>query len=236
MPFAGGIMQHGFQCGMLWGAALAAGAEAYQRYGPGPQAEAGAIAASEKLVESFQIRNKNKINCLEITALDLREPKGIFKFLVKGGPVGCFRMAAGYAQEAFEAINTTLDQSSFDVPDSPVSCTAVLAQKMGASDEQTVMAAGLAGGIGLCGGACGALGTAIWITAMRNGLQDSDQVDYMSPEGLAVIDRFVESSGYEFECAAIVGRRFTDNGDHAAYLRGGGCTQIIAALAGNPAA
>ena len=29
-PLAGGIMNHGFQCGMLWGASLAAGAEAYR--------------------------------------------------------------------------------------------------------------------------------------------------------------------------------------------------------------
>jgi hypothetical protein len=28
-PLAGGMMNHGFQCGMLWGASLAAGAEAY---------------------------------------------------------------------------------------------------------------------------------------------------------------------------------------------------------------
>jgi len=28
-PLAGGIMNHGFQCGMLWGASLAAGAEVY---------------------------------------------------------------------------------------------------------------------------------------------------------------------------------------------------------------
>lgn len=30
-PLAGGMMNHGFQCGMLWGASLAAGAEAYRR-------------------------------------------------------------------------------------------------------------------------------------------------------------------------------------------------------------
>jgi len=33
MPFAGGIMQHGYQCGMIWGATLAAGAQAYRLVG-----------------------------------------------------------------------------------------------------------------------------------------------------------------------------------------------------------
>lgn len=46
MPFAGGIMQRGYQCGMIWGAALAAGAEAHRLHGPGPQAETAAIMAA----------------------------------------------------------------------------------------------------------------------------------------------------------------------------------------------
>ena len=47
MPFAGGIMQHGYQCGMIWGATLAAGAQAYRLFGAGPQAEAKAILAAQ---------------------------------------------------------------------------------------------------------------------------------------------------------------------------------------------
>ena len=50
MPLAGGIMQHGYQCGMLWGAALAAGAQAYRLLGPVPQAEVGAMIAAQRLV------------------------------------------------------------------------------------------------------------------------------------------------------------------------------------------
>ncbi len=69
LPFAGGIMQHGYQCGMLWGATLAAGAQAYRLFGPGPQAEAMAIIAAQRLVESFRALNNN-INCLEITDID----------------------------------------------------------------------------------------------------------------------------------------------------------------------
>ena len=32
-PLAGGILQQGYQCGMLWGASMAVGAEAYRRKG-----------------------------------------------------------------------------------------------------------------------------------------------------------------------------------------------------------
>ena len=51
MPLAGGIVQHGYQCGMLWGVTLAAGAQAYRLLGPGSQAETEAIIAAQRLVD-----------------------------------------------------------------------------------------------------------------------------------------------------------------------------------------
>src|SRR5512136_1336975 len=66
---AGGIMQHGYQCGMLWGAAMAAGAMAYRRFGAGPEAETRAILAAQRLVKAFREQN-HEINCLEITEID----------------------------------------------------------------------------------------------------------------------------------------------------------------------
>ena len=60
---AGGIVNHGYQCGMIWGGALFAGAQAYQLLGPRPQAETKAIMASKRVVESFHGFTKNRINC-----------------------------------------------------------------------------------------------------------------------------------------------------------------------------
>ena len=61
MSLAGGLMQNGYQCGMLWGAALAAGAQAYRLLGSGPQAETEAITASQKLVESFRAQQRDQL-------------------------------------------------------------------------------------------------------------------------------------------------------------------------------
>jgi hypothetical protein len=106
-----------------------------------------------------------------------------------------------------------------------------LAQKMGASDLHAVMAAGLAGGIGLSGGACGALGAAIWLIEMNRVTGGTGKVEFNSPEATEAIDRFVQRSDGEFECAIIAGRKFENIADHAAYLRAGGCSRIIEALA-----
>jgi hypothetical protein len=233
-PLAGGIMSHGFQCGMLWGAALAGGAEAYRRFGPGPQAETEAMVAAQKVVESFRGRTKDEINCLEISHLDLHgntKARSVLKFLGRGGPIYCFHLAAGYAPEASSTIESALSEEYEEAPSPPVSCAAMLARKMGETDMHAAMAAGFAGGIGFSGGACGALGAAIWISAMKRNKDGGGKIGLNDPEAMELIDRFVEASDYEFECSEIVGRNFADINDHAYYLHDGGCSKIIEALA-----
>jgi hypothetical protein len=228
-PLAGGIANMGYQCGMLWGAALAAGAQAYRLIGAGLEAETAAIKTTQRLVESFRART-NEINCMEITDLDMQKGTGALKFILKGGPIGCFRLAAGYAPEVRSGINAVFADDHFEAPSPPVSCAAVLAQKMGASDMHTVMAAGFAGGIGLSGGACGVLGAAIWITSMNQPVE-MEGFSYANTWIGEMVEKFLESSDYEFECSEVVGRRFKNVNDHAAYLHAGGCSQIIEALA-----
>lgn len=232
MPLAGGIEQMGFQCGQIWGAALAAGARAYQLYGPGSKAEAAAVVASQRLVESFRDSYKS-INCADVIQMDWKKPerKQILQFFLRGGPIRCFSMTAGYARATFNEINTAFSDNhlvlSSDVLP-PVSCSSVLAHQMGASEMHAVMAAGLAGGIGLSGGACGALGAAIWIHAMNSGRDG--KIEFNSPEAMAAIDRFVESTDVRFECSEIIGRKFHNVSEHAEYVRTGGCSKIIQAL------
>ena len=243
-PLAGGIVNQGYQCGMLWGATLAAGAQAYRLLGPGPQAETAAIIAAQMLVEPFRARY-NSINCLEITELNMKKKTQegqlyssmpsivpLLKFLLKGGPIVCVRMAVKYAPEAYSEINTALSEIHIEAPSPPVSCSAMLAQKMGVSDMHTVMAAGFAGGIGLSGGACGALGAAIWIIGM-NGRKEQVGKKVINSRISDTIDRFIKSKStdFKFECSEIVGRRFENIGDHAGYLRDGGCSEIIELLA-----
>jgi len=233
-PLAGGIMMHGYQCGMLWGATLAAGAQAYRLFGPGPEAETAAVVTAQRLVASFRAQAKNEINCLEIVDMNFQDGvqiKPILKFMVKGGPLSCFRMAARYAPEAFSEINAAFSENQPEAPSHPVSCAAMLAQKMGVSDMHTVMASGFAGGIGLSGGACGALGAAIWIIAMNSRKEGASGVDFKPPKAVDTVDRFMKSADFEFECSEIVGRRFENVDDHAAYLREGGCSKIIEVLA-----
>jgi len=232
LPLAGGIEQMGFQCGQLWGAALAAGAQAYRLFGPGPQAEAAAVVAAQRLAQSFQTSYKS-INCAEVINLDWKnaQAKQILGFFLRGGPIRCFSMTAGYSRAAIGEMDAAFSGNNLEAPAPPVSCAALLAQVMGASELHAVMAAGLAGGIGLSGGACGALGAAIWLIEMNRVQGGTGKVEFNSPESTEAIDRFVQSTDCEFECSKIAGRKFADVADHAGYLHEGGCAKVIEALA-----
>lgn len=236
-PLAGGLAGMGFQCGQLWGAALAAGALAYREMGPGPQAEAAALSAAETLVQLFN-RRYHCINCSDLTQVEWRkggQGRPLIGFFLRGGPLRCFGMSADYARAAFYAIHRDLADGPFAQAGQqwtgPVSCAALLARRSGATEMQTVMAAGLAGGIGLSGGACGALGAAVWLRALRTNARRGEQIDFNHPVITDLVDRFVEASQIRFDCAEIVGRKFADRADHAAYLRAGGCAQLLDALA-----
>ena len=232
-PLAGGITK-GYQCGMIWAAALAAGVRAYRLYGAGPQAEAHAIIAAQAMLQAFRAQNKNT-NCRDITRINMAAATTpmIVRFLVKSAPTGsCFGMAARYAPRAFSEIESAISSDQGEAPPDPVSCAGLVARKMGASAMHQVMAAGLAGGIGLSGGACGALGAAIWIGGI-NVLNKGDKIGFQAPHAHDVLERFQTSTGCEFECSRIVGRRFESIADHAGYVRAGGCGKLIEVLA-NP--
>jgi hypothetical protein len=225
-PLAGGIVKNGYQCGMVWGSVLAAGAEAHRRFGAGPQAQVRAIAAAQRIVSSFRAQN-GAVECFDLTETDFSSTAQTWKYLFKGGAIGCFRMAARYAPVAKAEIEAAFAGDGAEVPEPPASCSALLAKRMGASEAHQAMAAGFAGGVGLCGGACGALGAAVWLGAM-NGERDFKALE---ANATTIVERFLTASGHRFECAEIVGRKFEGVADHAAYLRDGGCGQLIDALA-----
>lgn len=229
---AGGIMQHGYQCGMIWGATMAAGAEAHRRLGDGPQAEALAVAAAARLLSTFRAQN-GAVDCFDITEIDDDSTTLdlVTYFLLKGGVVRCFAGAGRYAAAAKEAIDAALAAPPVDVPPAPVSCAALLARRMGASGLHAVMVAGFAGGIGLGGGGCGALAAAVWMTGLKALQGGAARFDFESPQGRAIVDRFLACTGGKFECAEICGRSFASVEEHAAALRGGGCAPLLEALA-----
>lgn len=230
-PLAGGIMQKGQQCGMLWGAILAAGAESYRKFKDTDQAIAAAISASQNIIKSF-IKRTDTVNCRDITGYDLDSFFGMTAYMLKTIIKGmdnstCFNLAEQWAPEAIQSAKDGLELSQSDEPQQAISCASTVAEKMGASDEEMTMVAGFAGGLGLSGNACGALSSAIWMKSLDWVRQHPGKSAYKNAYAKAILKEFYEITDSEVLCSKISGQRFNDVNDHSEFIAKGGCKDLI---------
>ncbi|MEN8249942.1 MAG: C-GCAxxG-C-C family (seleno)protein [Bacteroidota bacterium] len=233
---AGGLAQKGYQCGMLWGGALAVGTESYRRYKDKDEATASAIIASQHLIESFSDRTK-AVNCREITGVDfgnkLEFAISMIKTILRGFVFSpCFNLIAKWTPEAIQAAKNGLD-SKHEQQASPLSCSSEVVKKMGASNEEATMVAGFAGGIGLSGNACGALAAAIWFKTLKLAKENNGDAAEMfdNQDVRNLFTAFNNHTKSEVFCSKICGKQFKSIDEHTVYLKNGGCEKLIETLA-----
>jgi len=236
-PLAGGLMS-GQQCGMLWGSALAVGAESFRRHADRGQAIAAAITTTQRLMGTFSKRAKS-VNCRDIIGCDFSNKFGlvqlILKIILQGGFTNstCFNLAEKWAPEAIQSATEGLSRAQTDLAQLPISCASEVARKMGASDEEISMVAGLAGGMGLSGTACGALGGAIWMNTLawlRKHPWETPP-SFNQKTTTRILKAFHAATGSEFLCHRITGQYFKTINEHTEYVKNGGCNKLINVLA-----
>jgi len=229
-PLCGGIMQEGHQCGMLWGASLAAGTEAFRRTCDESLATILAVETSKALSDSFIQRTKS-VDCRVITKCNQTSLLGQIKYVITGKPLGCARLIKKWTPEAVETATINLAKKTEDSSEPVVSCASVLAEKMGASKDETMMVAGFAGGIGLSGSACGALGAAILLKSLEWQKKNPGDTTFKIPEGQKVLKAFLKETNSEVLCYKLCGKRFSSLEEHSEFIKNGGCKNIIRILA-----
>jgi len=234
-PLAGGIMQKGQQCGMLWGATLAAGSESYRRSNNMDQAIGLAIVTTQNLVRSFSNRT-NTVNCLNITNCHLDTFFGMTKFMIKTTLKGmenstCFNLAEKWAPEAIESAKKGLALQQTGLPKQVLSCASEVVRKMGGSDEEMVAVAGFAGGLGLSGNACGALSAAIWKNSLAWSKIHPGKSTWSNRNAKSTLKVFNNETDSEMLCHKICQRRFETQEDHTEFIKNGGCNKLINVLA-----
>lgn len=231
-PFAGGIMQKGHQCGMLWGAALAVGAEAYRRGKDTDESTALAIIATQNLMESFTKRT-NTVNCREITGYNMDSFIGLTSYMLKVMLQGmnnskCFNLAEDWLPEAIDSAKDGLSKISFY--SKPQSCASIVAKNMGATDEEMVMVSGFAGGLGLSGEACGALSAAIWMNSLAWMKKNPGKSAYKNKNAKDTLKKIYKASDSKIICHEICGQTFNSIDEHTEFIKSGGCAKLIVAL------
>ncbi|WP_372650164.1 C-GCAxxG-C-C family (seleno)protein [Draconibacterium sp.] len=113
-----------------------------------------------------------------------------------------------------------------------VSCASIVAEKMGAGKEKAMMLAGFAGGIGLSGNACGALGAAVYQGAEKWFEENPGEVRFIVPGMEEMMRDFLFENRGEVLCSKICGKTFATAEEHSEYIRNGGCGKLLNVLSG----
>lgn len=229
---AGGIMQMGYQCGMLWGSSMAAGAEAFRRTsGDECKTIAMSIKATQSMMDSYKNLTKTH-DCADVTHTDFSNKFQMFKFMIFKAPA-CFGLAKKWAPDALKAAEEGLKGDFSETSGKCRSCASEVVKRLGGTDEQVAMVSGLAGGLGLSGNACGALSAAIWMNSMDIIKEKPDKYSYPNPNAEKTLENFYKVTDYQILCEKIAGRKFNSIEEHTVYLDTGGCSQIISKLTEN---
>jgi len=226
---AGGIMKKGYQCGMLWGASLAVGAEAYKVCAHRSQAIAVSIEATKILMDSFET-HESTTQCREITHCDFESKLSFVKYMFSGHFLHCFQLAEYWAPEAVNKAKKAIQDKPFEF-EHAVSCATEVAQRMGASEKEMVMVAGFAGGLGLSGSGCGALSAALWMNALKWCREHESKSSTKDPKAKELMRAFKVFTDEKYLCKDISQTQFNSVKEHTDYIKNGGCRELIEELA-----
>jgi hypothetical protein len=214
---------------MLWGCSLAIGAEASRRFENRDKATGIAIMATKHVMKSFSDREKS-INCKDVARANFKNLFGMIKYLLSGRFLYCFKLADLWAPDAIHMATEGLEGEYSGIPEHPISCASLVAKKLGATDEQAIMVAGFAGGMGLSGSGCGALSAAIWMKSIEWCKVNPNKSSLFNPTAKSTIKAFEKETGNEMLCHKICNQYFKTVEEHTAFIEQGGCDKIINVL------
>ena len=245
-PLCGGILvELDCACGVLWGAALAAGVRASRRIDDHRVAQIAALLAAKECVDWYASAGKT-VNCGEITRL---KSWGMLKFMAKGNLRVCQGQLADNAADFHARIDEALEQAqSKKTAGALRNCASEAyrntAKQIGLEVEDgDVIVAGLAGGIGLSGNGCGALAATVFAISLkyfldrkkpkhsmlRSNLQGF-QIGYGWTEpSRRVVESFREKFGTKM-CSDITKTSFASPDELHAFLETGACSGVLDSL------
>jgi hypothetical protein len=185
------------------------------------------------------------VNCLEITEVPLTNLVQRLRYLQAGKGRMCGRLHLKWAPRAHELIDRALTEFEGRRPAmEPASCAVNTLEKVvssaGMHQEDSVLLAGLAGGVGLLGNVCGALAAGVYAMSVSHYLkQRGKKRDSRMPGPLQELAgaryrgaatrlriEFVDRFGSEL-CSQIAQREFQVPEGHSAFIRQGSCREVI---------
>lgn len=245
-PLQGGILcDLDAACGILWGAGLAAGVRAQKKISDHIIARNAALYATQKMIHAYY-QQEGRVNCTDIINM---EKWNFSIYMLKGNSFRCHNNIARWALRFSEVINSSLAESSEDLTSqTQQNCACDAMEKVGQAigldvSPYATIPAGLAGGLGLSGNACGALASAIFTQCLKYFISRNKPRHSMIRsllQGYSIGTPWMNPSrklNEEFKhqfgtraCRDITKKVFSKSSDLSAFLKEGGCSNVIDSL------
>ncbi len=221
----GGVTYRSKVCGLIIGAVLGAGAEAYKRY---RQPNSKAIEIAKTMVDSFSTQF-SLINCNDIVEIDLSKESDASAYYSCSMAEKCFEKANKWSAEAFKICKAAFNNpATLIYNETPCNCCASrIIMEMGGTDDEAALVAGLSGGIGLSGNICGAYTAALWYKALTWLRENPDKPLYPFELNLQFNCDFLEITYNEILCPNLCGKTFRTTEEHSNFIEEGGCNKLI---------
>ena len=153
------------------------------------------------------------------------------KYFFSGRFLHCFKLADEWAPEAVQAAIKGLRTKDIQSAQECLSCATEVVKKMGGSEEEMIMAAGFAGGLGLSGAACGALSAAVWMKSLDFCREVAKKTALTNSYAQKTLDIFYHTTNSKILCSEITGKKIQNMDDHTEFIKSGGCDKLIEILA-----
>jgi len=226
---AGGINQMGYQCGMLWGASLGVGAQAYRLYGNTDKTIYQSINTTKMLMLSFK-NTAGSIECEDITNTDFSSKWDFAKYMITGKFYNCFRLADKWGQESVDLVKSEIENDQEEADYQVYSCASEVMKKLNSTQEEVNIVSGFAGGLGLSGSGCGVLSTLIWKVSLETVKRNNKRQTSEDQNIKTLIETFHKETDFKIECSDICGRKFNSIKEHSEFIKEGGCSKLIRVL------
>ncbi|MBW8009621.1 MAG: hypothetical protein FVQ83_00070 [Chloroflexi bacterium] len=240
----GGFCTLAMPCGLLTGGALTAGFIARDRFDNEKMRTAAALYTTIQLTKAHP-ETTGSVNCIEITNVSFQTLGGRLRYIQEGKGRMCGRLHLRWAPKAHDLIDNALTEfSKHEKPKGCENCAVQTLKKTvsaaGMREEDTVLAAGLAGGVGLLGNVCGTLAAGVFAISVNhyqgqtNNKRDSKIRGALQEisghgrkdSGTQLRLAFKGQFGSEL-CNQIIQREFQSIVDHSEFIEQGGCKDVI---------
>ena len=225
-----GILLPGHQCGLVWGAALAVGVEAFSSGENDNQRIDKALNTTSQLVNSFE-RTTNGDNYKFIYNKNFNQQSTISSYIFNGRLLRCLKLADRWVPKALNVANLNLRLTIDNDEDNYTCCAMRVVEKMGGSHQESIMVAGFSGGLGLSGNTCGALAATVWYKGLQWLKEHPEEKHYPIAYSQKTVKDFLKISQGEHLCPYLSGKHFNTLDDHSKFIHEGGCNKLIELLA-----